>query len=1015
MHRRLLVIGIAWCCLVSRIEAADPAAAATAPALPEQRWALLASEELRASAFADILAVCLADLPGLQWVERERLAEVADELVVSAVGGADGAESRLKLGKLLRADALLIVRVEGDGKAKRLRVIASDCATGARVGDELTAAPGNGDAEHVAAAVRGVVERTRIRFADGIRAIIGIPHFVSRNFGHEYDPLQAGFAQVLANALMTVPGIAVIEVEEARAISAELAGEPLGKRVVPAIVEGEYEMTRPADGGHEATASFWIGVTRGNGQRQTIVRRDLPPAKAAAFLGAELPPEILQSPAGAHARAPLPVERQFAILTDRAATFADLGAWDHSIPLREAALLLRPEAGEQRVSLTEEYVLILDRPVPRDLTGKEGRPALIVWHTGRVAIWRRARVHVEFLIRNRQITLEPLCRLMARHTSSLAWWPYEVEELVPGMRELARENDYFVRHVFPLALDLPRTDGAGELHSYRQWQTELLRAALARIDDTARRRPGSGVRAAELNVIADLAEGPLSDPKVGLFKVSDVIYDTAHKVARQEAQVTTAEFHAFLDRLSASRSLKVRLYGRLGRLWHEWAVSRGASDSSRGQLRAQAADLVAEVRDVFPRMHYASLDHYAELLVETIDRAARAAAEGTATTRAATRPAVARLARPTSVPANVEPLSFQPIVFHVRDAAGQTRPLGPPPPPRNGVEYAMRSVVPCGEAFDTFISPIAVYLHREKSVLEEILSDPAAEYVTAAWDGRHVWVGSRRRGLFILSGEGAVRARVTDEQGLPPADRAMLIHPLAGGKALIVGCHGEHARAWFAVVEVTEVGVKVNVFHQATRVVNAGDHSALNDPSLCFFPTFVQPMKEPAESGGERVLVGRASGASNASNLPLEIDLGGLTVAVRRHNALMGHSQDYYFLDDFRVLKPTGQQLMLLDHRPLPPALRPNPAVFDLGPMRGGRFGDTVLEYRGQVYVTGDTWCRVDPVTLTMTALAPRDPDPPRPFGATHALRYAVSAHYGPILWQVRDQSFHAVRVDGEE
>ncbi len=140
-----------------------------------------------------------------------------------------------------------------------------------------------------------------------------------------------------------------------------------------------------------------------------------------------------------------------------------------------------------------------------------------------------------------------------------------------------------------------------------------------------------------------------------------------------------------------------------------------------------------------------------------------------------------------------------------------------------------------------------------------------------------------------------------------------------------------------------------------------------------------------------------------------------LTVAVRRHNALAGHSQDYYFLDDFRVLKPAGQQLWLLDHRPLPPgALRPHPAIFDLSPMRGGLFGDTMLEYRGQVYVTGDTWCRVDPATLTMTPLAPRDPDQPRPFGATHVLRYAVSTHYGPILWQVRDQSFHAVRVDGE-
>jgi len=57
----------------------------------------------------------------------------------------------------------------------------------------------------------------------------------------------------------------------------------------------------------------------------------------------------------------------------------------------------------------------------------------------------------------------------------------------------------------------------------------------------------------------------------------------------------------------------------------------------------------------------------------------------------------------------------------------------------------------------------------------------------------------------------------------------------------------------------------------------------------------------------------------------------------------------------------------------------------------------------------------VDAAGSRLTALTPRDPDQARPFGATHTLRYAVSAHYGPILWQVRDQSFHAVRVEGEE
>ena len=64
---------------------------------------------------------------------------------------------------------------------------------------------------------------------------------------HDYDPLQKKYAQLLSGTLMLQDGVAVIEIEEARAIAQELSlsghnDEAIKARHVPLIVEGQYRM-----------------------------------------------------------------------------------------------------------------------------------------------------------------------------------------------------------------------------------------------------------------------------------------------------------------------------------------------------------------------------------------------------------------------------------------------------------------------------------------------------------------------------------------------------------------------------------------------------------------------------------------------------------------------------------------------------------------------------------------------------------------------------------------------------
>ena len=69
--------------------------------------------------------------------------------------------------------------------------------------------------------IASVVNAARQQFADGIRCLIAVSPFVSRDLDHDFDHWQNGFAALVEQALITVPGVTVLELEEARSIGQE--------------------------------------------------------------------------------------------------------------------------------------------------------------------------------------------------------------------------------------------------------------------------------------------------------------------------------------------------------------------------------------------------------------------------------------------------------------------------------------------------------------------------------------------------------------------------------------------------------------------------------------------------------------------------------------------------------------------------------------------------------------------------------------------------------------------------
>jgi hypothetical protein len=217
--------------------------------------------------------------------------------------------------------------------------------------------------------VRRVGETLR-RYPNGVKQIVGVSHFLSRCLTHAYDCYQTSCAELLAQILSQQPGVAVLEIEEARAISAELAltspdekdadlpdgRDALEHRVVPVLVSGEFLASRQGAIGSE-TDRFEVTVTiQRRGESEVVRATDLDQEHLVEFLSATLPDKILVGAVSDTTdRGALSADTQSKWLMAEADRFARIGMWERAFGLREAALLLRPGDTDLRFQLIDAY------------------------------------------------------------------------------------------------------------------------------------------------------------------------------------------------------------------------------------------------------------------------------------------------------------------------------------------------------------------------------------------------------------------------------------------------------------------------------------------------------------------------------------------------------------------------------------------------------------------------------------------------------------------------------------
>jgi hypothetical protein len=298
----------------------------------------------------DLVSVALSKDKSIALVEREQVDRLINEQIVSAALAAPAVGARAEIGRLLQADVVVFLACR-EGEQPLYEVVGSESRTGIR--RYQACAQNTGHLAADAETLRGMALRAVAATRQPVRAVCAIPPFVCADLGFDDSRWKGTYARLAEMELMTMPGIVVVEFQEAQALSEELlvAGRQTSvARPMPFYFLGEYRM----DHRNPANPPFFRVILK---QGATIL--DSKEFKGnveeggAAFIR-----RTVRDQATAHLGQSMHEEdpaKEMGILRDRARLLLKLGRFMETAELAEAFLLLNPGDGEMRKAAFLSY------------------------------------------------------------------------------------------------------------------------------------------------------------------------------------------------------------------------------------------------------------------------------------------------------------------------------------------------------------------------------------------------------------------------------------------------------------------------------------------------------------------------------------------------------------------------------------------------------------------------------------------------------------------------------------
>ena len=283
-----------------------------------------------------LLELRLAQNKEIVLLEREKIQEIFREQELSALLSAEGTAKRVALGKVLKADLLIVL--EGEEKPQpHARVTICETRQGLRLCRELVEIGASPETD--AAKLEPLIDTALKKTDEKITQIVAVPPLVSNDLGFGSQNLQRPLADVIEQSLLGRPGVLVVELAEAKAVADELAiegKENLG-RPLPLYLLGDFQQ-QPAGADR---LSVHLKLLRGQkllGEREMA---DIARLELAATLRREAA-GLVDMALGQTAALPEPATeaRQ---LHQRAIVMYQFMNFLEALELAEASLLLDPE------------------------------------------------------------------------------------------------------------------------------------------------------------------------------------------------------------------------------------------------------------------------------------------------------------------------------------------------------------------------------------------------------------------------------------------------------------------------------------------------------------------------------------------------------------------------------------------------------------------------------------------------------------------------------------------------
>ena len=731
------------------------------------------------------------------------------------------------------------------------------------------------DIEGQVTRVLNEIVKTRERFKNGVQRILGISPFVSKNLAQEYDHLADRYFNLLVSALSHKPGVAVIEVREARAISQELnlTGKELTRRITPVLVSGYYRVQHKDQA---SSVSFDIRVQTSDG-KVNKVEKNVEDSKIGVFLAKQILGKLLTI---SNDDTEITPAEQSTWLTIRAEEFSKLAQSKRAIGLREAALLLTPQDVKQRLAVLGDYREINAHrsTLPAEAI-QPPRPPLFTKVVNRhVGYYMAALEHVEFLILNRLVSRNTAASLIAtyRAIGLLHLFPYmaardkEGKNYRLGKDVLRRAEDAelaFHKHVLPIFPELPvSTNSSGiALGNFNRY---LMNSYLRRIDE-------SSVSPVHFHDCLVYFNQWMPDD---LLTSSELKYFFGYG----RRNVSDKEWTTFLTKLADSDKILTRALAEYGFVYIEIMQMDKTDEAGKNRLARRIQSLMDYWRDIPLNPRYTSTPRNKEPIYNDLTLALKKLHPKPIP---APKPIKSLHVRPDdweTNPATWESWGYPESTRRIMFAPLQIRMFGSDA--NNALPWRGLRYVKGNSEFDWLWGSNGVYRLEDNGIAHRIYDGMSGPVGALEWDGQFLWIilGTNyggQRSLLILDQNGKRKAMLASKDR-HPHDTGLRMKVIEKGRACLAGTFRPYNRTWLAMVTVNEQGAKLEIFHEAKSVpTTKKGRKHFGDPNLVFLPTWMHVM-DMGEKHTDVLLIGRDRTTNHEKFHPLTVDVNTLAVSV---------------------------------------------------------------------------------------------------------------------------------------